>query len=68
MPLNGVVDAQLSPGDFPHLSILDLSYNTLSGLVVIDLGLLPVLRELHLTGSYKLLCIIIVVVGVFFSF
>ncbi len=52
LPLNGVVDAQLSPGDFPHLTNLDLSYNTLSGLIVIDLGLLPALRELHLTGSY----------------
>ena len=45
---------QLSPGDFATLGRLDLSYNTLSGVAVIDLGILPVLKELHLTGEQHL--------------
>ena len=45
---------QLSPGDFATLGRLDLSYNTLSGVAVIDLGMLPALKELHLTGKQHL--------------
>ncbi|XP_041808511.1 X-ray radiation resistance-associated protein 1 isoform X2 [Chelmon rostratus] len=37
--------------DFPHLEVLDLSYNTLSADDIVSIGRIPRLKVLHLTGN-----------------
>ncbi|XP_065818862.1 X-ray radiation resistance-associated protein 1 isoform X2 [Labrus bergylta] len=37
--------------DFPHLEVLDLSYNNLSADSIVNIGRLPRLKVLHLTGN-----------------
>ncbi|XP_069496255.1 X-ray radiation resistance-associated protein 1 isoform X2 [Ambystoma mexicanum] len=49
--MNGIRNLTVSHRDFPHLEILDLSYNNLSPDDVLALGSLPRLRVLHLTGN-----------------
>ena len=57
LSLNGISSssfssaASLTHTSFPLLLILDLSYNTLSDEAIVTLGLLPALKELHLTGE-----------------
>ena len=51
MPLNGLRGLKINLGDMKNLEILDLSYNNLSALDLLTLGLLPSLRVLHLTGN-----------------
>ena len=51
LSLNFIVDVMVGPGDFKHLNFLDLSYNNLSGMSLLKIGTLPLLRELHLTGN-----------------
>ena len=57
LSLNGISSSSFSSAaplthtSFPHLLILDLSYNTLSDEAIVMLGLLPALKELHLTGE-----------------
>ncbi|KAJ1120400.1 hypothetical protein NDU88_008570 [Pleurodeles waltl] len=51
LSMNRIQNLKVSAGDFPHLEILDLSYNNLSADDVLALGILPRLRVLHLTGN-----------------
>lgn len=50
LSLNGIVNIDIMDKSFEFLSILDLSYNYLSETSITDLGRLPQLTELHLTG------------------
>ncbi|CAG2241615.1 X-ray radiation resistance-associated protein 1 [Mytilus edulis] len=51
IPLNGLRSIRLSPGDYPTLEIVDISYNNLSHEDILSLGTLPNLKVLHLTGN-----------------
>ncbi|KAM3837438.1 X-ray radiation resistance-associated protein 1 isoform 2-T2 [Vipera latastei] len=51
LSLNGLRNLKVRTGDFPHLEILDLSYNNLSPEDVQILGILPHLKALHLTAN-----------------
>ncbi|XP_041350431.1 X-ray radiation resistance-associated protein 1-like [Gigantopelta aegis] len=51
MPLNGLRCLKIDLTDFPHLELLDLSYNNLSHEDVLLLGLLQNLKVLHLSGN-----------------
>ncbi|KAJ8402201.1 hypothetical protein AAFF_G00370660 [Aldrovandia affinis] len=51
LSLNGLYKLRLNAGHFPHLEVLDLSYNYLSSDDVLSIGLLPCLKVLHLTGN-----------------
>ncbi|XP_037543497.1 X-ray radiation resistance-associated protein 1 [Nematolebias whitei] len=51
LSLNGIHDVSFHAADFPHLEVLDLSYNHLSAQGLVSLGQLPCLRTLHLTGN-----------------
>ncbi|XP_013910993.1 PREDICTED: X-ray radiation resistance-associated protein 1, partial [Thamnophis sirtalis] len=51
LSLNGLRNLKIRIGDFPHLEILDLSYNNLSPEDVQSLGMLPHLKVLHLTAN-----------------
>jgi len=51
MPLNGLRSIKPRSGDYPHLEVLDLSYNNLSQEDLLTLGLLPNVKVLHLTGN-----------------
>ncbi|XP_070990624.1 X-ray radiation resistance-associated protein 1 isoform X1 [Oncorhynchus clarkii lewisi] len=51
LSLNGLCNVTLNAEDFPHLEVLDLSYNNLSGDDIMSVGLLPCLKVLHLTGN-----------------
>ncbi|XP_063160406.1 X-ray radiation resistance-associated protein 1 [Candoia aspera] len=51
LSLNGLRNLKVNAGDFPHLEILDLSYNNLSPDDVQTLGILPHLKVLHLTAN-----------------
>ena len=53
LSLNGIVDILLEPGYLGSLHRLDLSYNSLSEGALLALGMLPLLKELHLTGQYN---------------
>ena len=57
LSLNGIVDIVLEPGYLTSLHRLDLSYNLLSEGALLALGTLPLLKELHLTGTAIILCI-----------
>uniref|UniRef100_H2YHN9 X-ray radiation resistance-associated protein 1 n=1 Tax=Ciona savignyi TaxID=51511 RepID=H2YHN9_CIOSA len=51
LPVNGLRNLKLLHGDFPNLQVLDLSYNNLSAQDVLELGMLPKLKVLTLTGN-----------------
>uniref|UniRef100_A0A6Q2XMX1 X-ray radiation resistance associated 1 n=1 Tax=Esox lucius TaxID=8010 RepID=A0A6Q2XMX1_ESOLU len=51
LSLNGLCNVTLNTQDFPHLEVLDLSYNNLSGDSILSIGLIPCLKVLHLTGN-----------------
>ncbi|XP_041088914.1 X-ray radiation resistance-associated protein 1 isoform X2 [Polyodon spathula] len=51
LSVNGLRNLKISVGDFPHLEVLDLSYNNLTSDDVLSLGLCPCLRVLYLTGN-----------------
>uniref|UniRef100_A0ABM5FVS8 X-ray radiation resistance-associated protein 1 n=1 Tax=Pogona vitticeps TaxID=103695 RepID=A0ABM5FVS8_9SAUR len=51
LSLNGLRNLKINAGDFPHLEVLDLSYNNLSPEDVQVLGVLPHLKVLHLTAN-----------------
>uniref|UniRef100_F6QR18 X-ray radiation resistance-associated protein 1 n=1 Tax=Ciona intestinalis TaxID=7719 RepID=F6QR18_CIOIN len=51
LPVNGLRNLKVKPGDFPNLQVLDLSYNNLSAQDVLNLGVLPRLKVLTLTGN-----------------
>ncbi|KAI3373603.1 hypothetical protein L3Q82_022197 [Scortum barcoo] len=54
LSLNGIYDMTFNAADFPHLEILDLSYNSLAADVIVSIGWLPRLKVLHLTGNQLL--------------
>nr|XP_060623143.1 X-ray radiation resistance-associated protein 1 [Anolis sagrei ordinatus] len=51
LSLNGLRNLKINAGDFPHLEVLDLSYNNLSPEDVRVLGVLSHLKVLHLTAN-----------------
>ncbi|XP_041055649.1 X-ray radiation resistance-associated protein 1 [Carcharodon carcharias] len=51
LSVNGLKNLQLTVHDFPHLEVLNLSYNKLSDMDILALGILPQLKILHLTGN-----------------
>ncbi|KAJ7320626.1 hypothetical protein JRQ81_020137 [Phrynocephalus forsythii] len=51
LSLNGLRNLKINAGEFPHLEILDLSYNNLSPEDVQALGVLSHLKVLHLTAN-----------------
>nr|XP_016852922.1 PREDICTED: X-ray radiation resistance-associated protein 1 isoform X2 [Anolis carolinensis] len=51
LSLNGLRNLKVNAGDFPHLEVLDLSYNNLSPEDVQALGVLSHLKVLHLTAN-----------------
>ncbi|XP_034462424.1 X-ray radiation resistance-associated protein 1 isoform X2 [Hippoglossus hippoglossus] len=51
LSVNGIHNMTFDASDFPHLQVLDLSYNSLSADDVVSIGRLPRLKVLHLTGN-----------------
>ncbi|XP_042354596.1 X-ray radiation resistance-associated protein 1 isoform X2 [Plectropomus leopardus] len=51
LSLNGLCNMTFNAADFPHLKVLDLSYNSLSADDIVSIGQLPHLKVLHLTGN-----------------
>ncbi|XP_043077759.1 X-ray radiation resistance-associated protein 1 [Puntigrus tetrazona] len=51
LSLNSVHDLEIHAEDFQKLEVLDLSFNNLTGESILNLGLLPHLKVLHLTGN-----------------
>ncbi|NXJ16680.1 XRRA1 protein, partial [Odontophorus gujanensis] len=51
LPLNGLRNLKITPGEFKHLEDLDLSYNNLSPEDIWMLGDLSQLKVLHLTAN-----------------
>ncbi|KAM3600904.1 uncharacterized protein V6R79_004375 [Siganus canaliculatus] len=51
LSLNGLCNLTFRAADFPHLQVLDLSYNILSADDILLIGQLPCLKILHLTGN-----------------
>ncbi|XP_059207853.1 X-ray radiation resistance-associated protein 1 [Centropristis striata] len=51
LSLNGLCRMTFHAADFPHLEVLDLSYNTLSADDIVLIGRLPRLKVFHLTGN-----------------
>ncbi|CAL1573582.1 unnamed protein product [Knipowitschia caucasica] len=51
LSLNRLQGMEFDPDDFPHLEVLDLSYNSVSSSAVAALGRLPRLRVLYLTEN-----------------
>ncbi|XP_044226953.1 X-ray radiation resistance-associated protein 1 isoform X2 [Thunnus albacares] len=51
LSLNGLCNMTFDAADFPHLEVLDLSYNRLSADDIVSIGWLPHLKILHLTGN-----------------
>ncbi|XP_049448063.1 X-ray radiation resistance-associated protein 1 isoform X1 [Epinephelus fuscoguttatus] len=51
LSLSGISNMTFQASDFPHLKVLDLSYNSLSTDDIISIGQLPHLKVLHLTGN-----------------
>ncbi|XP_078695117.1 X-ray radiation resistance-associated protein 1-like [Branchiostoma floridae x Branchiostoma belcheri] len=51
LPVNNITNINVNIGDFQHLEVLDLSYNSLSEDSILSLGFLPRLKVLHLTGN-----------------
>ncbi|XP_051882458.1 X-ray radiation resistance-associated protein 1-like [Pristis pectinata] len=48
---NGLQNLLVISQDFPHLEVLNLSYNNVSKEDILALGILPQLKVLHLTGN-----------------
>ncbi|XP_061818341.1 X-ray radiation resistance-associated protein 1 isoform X2 [Nerophis lumbriciformis] len=51
LAVNGLCNVAFDAIDFPHLQVLDLSYNCLSADDVVSFSRLPLLKVLHLTGN-----------------
>uniref|UniRef100_A0A672MBV3 X-ray radiation resistance-associated protein 1-like n=1 Tax=Sinocyclocheilus grahami TaxID=75366 RepID=A0A672MBV3_SINGR len=51
LSLNSLHNLEIHAEDFQKLEVLDLSFNNLTGDSIINLGLLPHLKVLHLTGN-----------------
>ncbi|CAB1413747.1 unnamed protein product [Pleuronectes platessa] len=51
LSVNGIHHMTFDASDFPHLQVLDLSYNSLSADDVVSVGRLRRLKVLHLTGN-----------------
>ncbi|XP_062341400.1 X-ray radiation resistance-associated protein 1 isoform X2 [Osmerus eperlanus] len=51
LSLNSLCNITFNPDGFPHLEVLDLSYNNLSVDDIMSIGLLPCLKALHLTHN-----------------
>ncbi|KAM7397917.1 hypothetical protein PAMA_005994 [Pampus argenteus] len=51
LSLNGLCNMTFDAADFPHLEVLDLSYNRLSADDIVSIGWLSRLKVLHLTGN-----------------
>ncbi|XP_037378862.1 X-ray radiation resistance-associated protein 1 [Talpa occidentalis] len=51
LAFNGIKTVYVKYGDFKYLEFLDLSFNSLTGEAICDLGILPHLRVLLLTGN-----------------
>ncbi|XP_068572560.1 X-ray radiation resistance-associated protein 1 isoform X2 [Cebidichthys violaceus] len=51
LSLNGLCNMTFDAAHFPHLQVLDLSYNSLSADDIVSIGRLPRLKVLHLTGN-----------------
>uniref|UniRef100_A0A8C9ZL54 X-ray radiation resistance associated 1 n=1 Tax=Sander lucioperca TaxID=283035 RepID=A0A8C9ZL54_SANLU len=51
LALNGLCNMKFDAADFPHLEVLDLSYNSLSADDIVSIGRLSRLNVLHLTGN-----------------
>ncbi|XP_026184966.1 X-ray radiation resistance-associated protein 1 [Mastacembelus armatus] len=51
LSLNGICSLMFNATDFPHLEVLNLSYNYLSSDDFVYIGRLPRLKVLHLTGN-----------------
>ncbi|MFT7809541.1 X-ray radiation resistance-associated protein 1-like isoform X1 [Arapaima gigas] len=51
LSMNSLRGLCVEAGDFPHLKVLDVSYNNLSSDALVHLALLPCLKVLHLTGN-----------------
>uniref|UniRef100_A0A671LUB5 X-ray radiation resistance-associated protein 1-like n=1 Tax=Sinocyclocheilus anshuiensis TaxID=1608454 RepID=A0A671LUB5_9TELE len=51
LSLNSLHNLEIHAEDFQKLEVLDLSFNNLTGESIINLGLLPRLKVLHLTGN-----------------
>ncbi|XP_031724990.1 X-ray radiation resistance-associated protein 1 isoform X1 [Anarrhichthys ocellatus] len=51
LSLNGLCNMTFDAAHFPHLQVLDLSYNSLSSDDIVSIGRLPRLKVLHLTGN-----------------
>ncbi|XP_029457952.1 X-ray radiation resistance-associated protein 1 isoform X2 [Rhinatrema bivittatum] len=51
LSMNGIRNIKVGRGDFPHLEVLDLSYNYVSPEDVLALSILPRLKGLYLTGN-----------------
>ncbi|XP_034745050.1 X-ray radiation resistance-associated protein 1 isoform X1 [Etheostoma cragini] len=51
LALNGLCNMKFNAADFPHLEVLDLSYNNLSADDIVSIGRLSRLKVLHLTGN-----------------
>ncbi|XP_078612870.1 X-ray radiation resistance-associated protein 1-like [Branchiostoma floridae x Branchiostoma japonicum] len=52
LPVNDITNINVNFGDFQHLEVLDLSYNSISEESILSLGFLPRLKVLHLTGNH----------------
>ncbi|XP_076025159.1 X-ray radiation resistance-associated protein 1 [Genypterus blacodes] len=51
LSLNWLSNMTFDASDFPHLQVLDLSYNSLSAEAIISIGGLSCLKVLHLSGN-----------------
>ncbi|XP_053312612.1 X-ray radiation resistance-associated protein 1 [Spea bombifrons] len=51
LSMNALTEIRVKHGDFPHLEVLDVSYNNLTPKAISRLSFLPRLRVLHLTGN-----------------
>ncbi|XP_058483934.1 X-ray radiation resistance-associated protein 1 isoform X2 [Solea solea] len=56
LSVNRICNMTFDASDFPHLEVLDLSYNSLSADDIVSISWLPRLKVLHLTGN-RLLCL-----------
>lgn len=56
LSLNNISNIFIKFNSFPALNRLDLSYNNLSETAIVALGSLPLLKELHLTGTVLSIC------------
>ncbi|KAK2828564.1 hypothetical protein Q5P01_019598 [Channa striata] len=51
LSVNRICNMAFDAADFPHLEVLNLSYNNLSNEDIVSIGQLPRLKILHLTGN-----------------